>query len=230
MSIALFSDIHGNIVGMHAVLEYISRLGAETAVAAGDIISGSSGCGDLLDLLAENRVDLIRGNSEETLLDLESSRHLIPEKLHAYIADLHEWQKPRYSNEHLQMLRDAPLSRTYTLPNGHRLLVCHASPQNPWHRICRPDVPANLLRETFGPCGADVIAYGHYHSNHVIRLDEKLLVNVASVGFRTDGLCMCTFIDDAQGYVMVQQHAIPFDAEGEAELNGVHGVPEFYTT
>ena len=43
--------------------------------------------------------------------------------------------------------------------------------------VCRADVPSGTLRAVYGAVDAEVIAYGHFHGNHVLTLDDKLLVH-----------------------------------------------------
>ena len=52
MKLAIFSDIHGHLAGLRAVLAAIDRLGgADAWYAAGDILLGGAGAEDLLELL-----------------------------------------------------------------------------------------------------------------------------------------------------------------------------------
>ena len=52
MRIALFSDIHGNLTGLQAVLGAITAYGgADLVIAAGDPIGGESATDAIIDLL-----------------------------------------------------------------------------------------------------------------------------------------------------------------------------------
>lgn len=65
MRLALLSDIHGNIAGLDAALNYLHKLGGfDVLYALGDI-AGAVGTKEVLDALVENHAHLIRGNGEE---------------------------------------------------------------------------------------------------------------------------------------------------------------------
>ncbi|HZB94438.1 MAG TPA: metallophosphoesterase, partial [Herpetosiphonaceae bacterium] len=72
MKIAVFSDIHGNISGLNAVLAAIDTLGgADLLFAAGDLLGGGPGTEDVLDLLLTRQVRMVRGNADEIIIDID---------------------------------------------------------------------------------------------------------------------------------------------------------------
>ena len=104
------------------------------------------------------------------------------------------------------------------LDPGHRLCVCHATPSDPWAKVCTPFAAATELRDAYGYVDADAVAYGHYHDHHILWLDSKLLVNVASVGLRTDGIASYTFVEHTDERWIFKQYTIPYDAQEESRL------------
>ena len=83
------------------------------------------------------------------------------------------------------------------------------------------------LRSEYATYDVDIIVYGHYHKHHVIPLDGKLLVNVASVGMRTDGFSSFTIIKSVCGNPIVRQFTVPYDSQQEERLNRKNGAPIF---
>jgi hypothetical protein len=118
-----------------------------------------------------------------------------------------------------------PLSETVEVAPGHRLFACHASPHDPANRVCGPDNPAEVLREAFGSVKADVIAFGHSHTPSVRLLDGRLMVNVASVAYRSDATSVLTMITYQEEQWIVQKHHVHYDADKEAGLMKERGVP-----
>ena len=106
-----------------------------------------------------------------------------------------------------------------------KLFVCHAAPDDPWARMCASDAPQDVLQAAFGTIDADAFAYGHFHEHHVMWLNNKLLVNVASVGLRSDGLSAYTMLDSVDGRWVVQQFQVPYDTAEEARLTQLRDVP-----
>lgn len=83
-----------------------------------------------------------------------------------------------------------------------------------------------MLQDTFGGIDANVIAYGHMHQHHMLWMDSKLLLNVASVGLRPDGLSAYTLLENVDSRWVVQQFQVPYDTAAEERLIQLRGVPQ----
>ena len=230
MRVALFSDIHGNTLGLRAVLSALEREGgADVVYAAGDLVGGGSGTVEVLDLLLERGVRLVRGNAEDYVTDLDA---VLAREQHEwrrrFLRARAEWLGERLSAAHVALLRRLPESLTLDL-GGQRLFVCHATPASTSGIESDGAVPPAAVERAYGAVPADVVAYGHIHRSHVRSLLTKLLVNVASVGSRPqhDGLSAYTVIDCARGVCTVQQCLVPFDADEEARRCAAARLPEF---
>ena len=228
MKLAFISDIHGNICGLAEVLKAIDKIGGvDKLVVAGDVLTASSGTNDLMELLTEREAEFIRGNIEEILYDLEGSLPKVPERFHRYAMVWQRWLRQRLSTENWKLLTEGPLCRTYELDGRHRVLACHATPKNSWERVCGAGVAMERLQSEYAAYDVDIIAYGHYHEHHVIPLDGKLLVNVASVGLVMHGFCSFTIIESVYDNLIVRQFSVPYDTEQEERLNRENAAPIF---
>jgi len=227
VKVALFSDIHGNITGLQAVLAHLDGLGgADIVFAAGDLVGGGPGTEDLLDLLMDRNVRLIRGNAEEVSLNLEGTIHNVSEPHKRLAYETVAWLHAQLTQPYWNLLAALPLTEMIALDHECRLFVCHAAPDDPWARVCSPRAPLADLQRAYGRVDADAIAYGHWHRHHVLSLDSKLLINVASVGLRRDGLSAWTLIEYTDGRLIVQQYTVPYDVAEEARLTQERGVPQ----
>jgi predicted phosphodiesterase len=74
MRIAAFSDVHGNLAGLEAVLADIARRDVDLIVNLGDILSGPLQPAETADRLIPLNLPTIRGNHERQLLDLTPDR------------------------------------------------------------------------------------------------------------------------------------------------------------
>jgi predicted phosphodiesterase len=198
--LAVFSDIHGNVEALDAVLTDIRRKGgADALVAAGDLLTEGPYPQQTYDLLREHNVELLLGNHEEYLFDkgLETLYH-------------REWNlvdKIRASNhwtlEHLDRnvmpflskqphsLRFGPsgkLSRSHN--SAEELLVTHATPRSCHDRVLSPEVDYHNdphYQQVYAIEDAPVIMFGHFHQSYVLHMkDGRRLVNVASVSMPYD--------------------------------------------
>lgn len=218
MRLALLSDIHGNLTGLEAVLEHIHTLGADGIYALGDFTGGGSAAGEIFDVLLEHGARLVRGNWEEMLYDAAAHAHKAQDP--QLIIRTVEWVRARLTPAHWDLIARMPLGLTVEPAPGRRVFLCHAAPGDTWSLSCRPDAPVDLLRRLYSPVDAEIVVYGHYHSHHVLALDGKLLVNVASVGLRRDGLSAVTLLDYVAGPARdggwaIQQLQVPYDVEKE---------------
>jgi predicted phosphodiesterase len=228
VKLAFISDIHGNICGLIEVLKAIDQIaGVEKLVVGGDVLTASCGTNDLMELLTERQAEFIRGNIEEILCDLDGSLPKIPKRFHRYAIVWQRWLEQRVSAENWKLLAESPLCREYELDGMHRILACHATPTNSWERICGTDVTKDRLRSGYAACDAGIVVYGHYHEHHVIPLDGKLLVNVASVGTSMDGYSSFTIVESACGNPIVRQYTVPYDSEEEERLNRANDAPVY---
>jgi predicted phosphodiesterase len=226
MRVALFSDIHGNTGGLQAVLEQIDRRGgADVFVAAGDLLGGGPGAGETIDLLVERGTRMVRGNWDEAIVDFDRVISRVPAEWVSFMQENCRWVRERLTVSQIELLRSLPPSLTLDLGAGKRLFVCHAAPSDPWARVCAPGAPTDDLRRAFRGVEADVIAYGHFHQHFVQMLDGKLLLNVASIGLRDDGLSSWTLLETFDGRISIRQSQAPYDAEEEARLIRERGVP-----
>ncbi|GAB4115435.1 MAG: metallophosphoesterase family protein [Roseiflexaceae bacterium] len=227
MRIALFSDIHGNIVGLEAMLARLDQFGgADVLFALGDFLAVGPGADDLMELLLRRNVRMIRGNWDEIFIDLPSYLERMPADNHAFVIENYEWLMHHVSRDTQRLIADLPLTDTLDLGHGRSLFVCHAAPDDPWSRACSVDVPTATLRSIYGSVPADIIAYGHYHAHHVIHLDQKLLINVASVGMKRGGQSALTLIDVHAEHWTIQQLQVPYDTDHLAHLMHARGVPQ----
>lgn len=228
MRIALFSDIHGNITGLKAVLQHIDEQGgADVFVSAGDMIGGGAGAEDLLDLLVEREVQMIQGDWEELTMGLNKNIHRIGDSMKGFIRKTHDWLHANMAQSYWDLLEQLPKTKTINLHSNGELFVCHASPDNAWEKSCSADISAKLLTEVYGHIDSDIIAYGHYHHHHVMRLDQKHLINVASVGLRYDGLANWTLIESKRNQLVIKQFQVPYDVVKERRLKLDRKVPSY---
>jgi len=227
MRVALFSDIHGHITGLKAVLAHVDRLGgADITYALGDFVGGGPGVEDVLDLLLARQVRMIRGNWDEIFIDLNAHLTRIPPGNHQFVRQTLAWLTSRLSPDHQALLANLPLSETLELSPTNRLFLCHAAPQDAWARVCQANTPIDDLRKAYGPLDAQVIAYGHYHQQHILQLDHQLLINVASVGLGWQGLSSLTLLEDLHDKISIQQYQVPYDFHEHTRLIRERGMPD----
>lgn len=138
--IAIFTDVHGLLEPMEAVINDIERRGIREIYSLGDNIGfGPSPC-EVIDMIDCYNIKTVAGNAEEYYnLGLSPYRfYFDSEKIKGY-----EWTKCRLGNTRLSYIRNFPHSFDLNL-GGKKVALCHF---------------ANDVRIDYGLNGADKYLY-----------------------------------------------------------------------
>ncbi|MCK6544806.1 metallophosphoesterase family protein [Myxococcota bacterium] len=179
MRIALFSDVHGNVAALDAVLARIDTLGVDRIFALGDLVGRGPDPEGVVARLRERRIPTIRGNWDEWIAGapgwegrpkrqpwVEAGRALVKKKTAAWLAS-------------------QPAQLSVEL-DGATLLLAHGSPRDPVELLW-PETSDDDLRDALAGVDADVVAIGHSHRPFVRRVGDTLVVNTGTVGYPFDG-------------------------------------------
>ncbi len=172
----------------------------------------------MIDLLHENKVIVVRGNHEEDGRDFEKTLMTIPETHRDWAKATVEWLVTHLDPGTLEAMCDLPLTHVIEAGIGHSIIACHAGPDNNRAWVTGPDVDSAGLERTFGSLPQEIVVHGHFHQHHVQFAAGKLLVNVACVGMRYDGLASFTLLDLIGGRWIIGQHHATYDVDGEWRL------------
>jgi predicted phosphodiesterase len=217
MRIVIFSDVHGNVVALEAVLAAIRREAAPDALfVAGDLVLLGPRPAEALALLRSiDGARFVKGNTDEYLLDGS------PDKLAV------EFARSHLSDDEVAFVRDLPFEQGLDVAPGHELLVVHANPCDLEGAI-KPDSADALVRPWFDDVTAEVVAFGHYHVPFVRQLDQWTLVDVASVGLPRDGDQRAVYatLTWEDGRWQIEHHRVAFDIEAVARDYVAVGYPD----
>lgn len=223
MRIAVFSDIHGNLVALDACLADLQQQGgADVIVAAGDLCMDGPRPKKVLARLVEVGAQAVRGNTD---------RYICAESAEA-VAALDEtdrlqaaWQRKELGEKWFAWLADLPFSRRFGSA-GNELAVVHANPVNDDEHLW-PDADDDTLDRLVGSESAAVLAFGHLHLPYVRTWRGKLLVNVASAGLPKDGdprAGYAIFTERSGGW-QIKHRRVLFDVKKVATQLADCGIP-----
>ncbi len=216
MRVVIFSDVHGNVVALEAVLEAIRREAAPDALfVAGDLALLGPRPAEALALLRSlDGARFVKGNTDQYLID--------------YADDVEEvgFARARLSEEAIAFVRDLPFEQRLEVAPGHELLVVHANPLD-LEQAIKPDSADELIRPWFEGVTAEVVVFGHYHVPFVRALDQWTLVDVASVGLPRDGdqRAVYAVLTWERGGWRIEHRRVPFDIEAVARDYHAVGFP-----
>ncbi|MDB5134869.1 MAG: metallophosphoesterase family protein [Mucilaginibacter sp.] len=176
-SYAIISDIHGNSLALEAVLKDIKSRGIKKIINLGDHFFGALEPEKVADLLRENPMLCISGNTDREILEsLAGTRD--KEGMDRVKANL--------SEQSLTWLKSLP--KTTTLDG--LFFVCHGTPESDDEYLLEKVTAKGVfvyndekLVERTNHIKERIILCGHSHVNRVIYLsNDKVILNPGSVG------------------------------------------------
>lgn len=216
MRIVIFSDIHGNVVALEAVLAAIRREATPDALfVAGDLVLfGPRPAETLATLRALDAARFVKGNTDQYLID-----------------DIHNQQQVAFARKQLSQddiafVRDLPFEQRLGVAPGHELLIVHANPRDLEGHIT-PDCADVQIRPWFEGVTAELVAFGHYHVPFVRHLDGRILVDVASVGMSRDGdqRAVYAIVTWERGTWRIEHRRVAYDIQAVARDYVTVGFP-----
>ena len=233
MRIAIFSDVHGNLSALEAVLVDIEDQSPDLVVFAGDLCLFGPRPAECLRLVRERRLPSVIGNTDEWIAGLDDP----PEKHRASL----EWTAARLTTDELDWLRRLPFALRVSptdAPNDRDLLIVHANPrdvngiifpsvagqQDRWGKIRQSDEDLGAL---MSEVGAAVVAYGHLHIPGVRRWGKTTLANISSVSMPGDGDGRAKYglLEWRDDRWEITHHRVAYDVAAEAVAFRVNRPP-----
>jgi len=177
MRVAVFSDVHGNVRALEAVLAEVRLRGPFDAVInAGDLVFGGPRPREAVDLLMAEAHPTVRGNTDEWFGESGDAASPVV-----------AWGRRRLDAPQVEFLRQLPASHRVEPHGGPTLVVVHATPTSVSDML-EPNAPPDAVARMFAQARAQTLAYGHIHRAYVREVAGGLVVNVGSVGFPFDGI------------------------------------------
>jgi len=234
MRIALFSDVHGNLTALTAVLADIGRHAPDAIVFAGDLCLFGPRPAECLRLVRDRRFPAVVGNTDAWL----AGRGQPPDKHAATMA----WTQARFLPDDTAWLGRLPFGLRFspTAEAADDLLVVHANPRN-WDDIVFPAAADQLARwghvrqpdaelePLFSGLTAAVVAYGHLHLPGVRPWGGLTLLNVSSVSMPGDGdgRAKYALVEWRDGRWSATHHRVAYDVAAEADAFRTHQPPRW---
>lgn len=213
----IFSDIHGNLEALTAVLTKMEELGVEKRVCLGDVVGYGPNPNECVDLVRKHADLTILGNHDSVALGWEAS-----ENFNFYARRAIEWTRENLtpgSQEFLKSLR--------YMECENDLCFVHASPHSPadWYYITDLEDAA----DSFSFFKERICFIGHTHFPVIVvregeqafricdtysylpKPGERMLVNDGSVGQPRDRNSMASFAicDSDTGAVDIHRVGYP---------------------
>ena len=179
-SAAFFSDVHGNLEALQAVLDDIERRDYEKIFCLGDVVGYGPNPAGCLDLVQRHCTAVVLGNHDHAVLHE-------PVGFNRVAREAVEWTKtqlqpqthPDASRSHLEFLTRLPPSCRW-----QDMLLVHGSPRNPTSEYVLPEYvewpPPGMFEEIFNAFET-VCLVGHTHIPGIFEAShDDCLIDVTS--------------------------------------------------
>lgn len=222
MRIAIFSDVHGNLSGLEAVLADIEQHKPDQVIFAGDLCYLGARPAECLRLVRDRRIPSVVGNTDEWL----AGRAAPPEPRRPTV----DWALTRLAAGEREWLGRLPFALRIcpTTRAADDLLIVHANPQDV-DAIIYPDLTTQLARygevrqsdtdlaPLLDGVEAGMMAYGHIHVPGVRQWGALTLVNVSSVNMPGDGdgRAKYALLEWRGGQWQTTHHRVAYDVAAE---------------
>ncbi len=201
-TVAVLSDIHGNLPALEAVLADAERQGASGVIIAGDFIGGPFPQETVARLRALDGW-LIRGNGENYFLTHRAAKSPAARRSGEAWAAF-RWTYRRLGTATLDWLAALPEQRVVALDGAAPLRVVHGSPASPTEHLVPdgnpavvslyreaallpPDGDPPALAEAVAPVQEPLLICGHSHIPWQQEAAGRLVLNPGSVGAPNNG-------------------------------------------
>lgn len=227
MRVAIFSDVHGNITALDAVMDAAQAESIDHFWCLGDLVAHGPRPAEVVARLRGLRhLRCVRGNTDRYVLTGELGgmippidRPSSPEEF-TVLADAREsfaWTRGcLVGAHHLEWLAELPVQERITLPDGTRVLLVHASPgrdDGPGMQLSQSD---DVLAEAgFAVATADLILVGHTHVPGERRIAGSHVVNPGPISLprTSDDLARWILLEaTAEGYTL-EHRAVRYDLD-----------------
>ncbi|MDI6782487.1 MAG: metallophosphoesterase family protein [bacterium] len=160
MRIAIFSDIHGNLEALSAVLKYLEEEGITNYICGGDIVGYGANPNECVDMVAALDCPVVMGNHDHAALGLTDITYFNPTARSALL-----WTRENLTQERKKFLNQ--LEFTYQANN---MYLVHASPRHPeqWEYI----LSLESAETNFGFFKEQVCFIGHSHQPFFVGLSS----------------------------------------------------------
>lgn len=231
--VAIFSDIHGNLPALDAVLAEIAAEDIERMVCLGDVATLGPQPHEVIARLRALRCPVVMGNTDAILLTPQPAEGSTDDEWRNEAFD--RWCAAQLTADDLAYLRT--FQSTISLPLGDEatLLCYHGSPRSYNERITA-ETPDEVLHRMLAETPAQLYVGGHTHQQLLRRHREALVLNPGTVGFAKDAISPAAPVHNPSwaeyavitsdgGRLDVSLRRVPFDLGAHFAALDASGIP-----
>jgi predicted phosphodiesterase len=224
MRIAVISDIHGNCIGLDAVLADLAGEPTDRLVCLGDAVQGGPQPAEVAARLRDLDCPVVMGNSDDWLLTgAESGAEQIPEARRRKMEAVRAWQLGQLTDQDKAFIETFKTTVELPLEAGRTLLCYHGSPRS-YDDVILPATPDIDVLRFLAPRDEVIYTGGHTHMQFVRHFGRTFHFNPGSVGlayrhdqpedaFQFDPWAEYAILSVTGGRIELTFRRVPFDVE-----------------
>ena len=229
-SVAVVTDIHGNLPALEAALARIEELGIERVYCGGDLVGYGPHPNEVCALIEQRGIPTIYGNYDYAIgRDLEDCGCAYPTQHERELGQRSvDWTLAHTEQHAKDFMRELPFDLSFRVGDWAIHLV-HGSPRKV-NEYLFEDKPARLYERLATAEGGDALVFGHTHKPWVHEYGGVLFVNCGSVGKPKDGDPRAAFaiLSDERVRLDVTIERVDYDAQAVAREVAAAGLPGEY--
>jgi predicted phosphodiesterase len=184
-TLAILSDIHGNLPALEAVLHDMAQFEIDHIVVAGDVINWGPFSAQCVDFVARHGWSVIRGNNEFYLLDHDTDREPEAWKDRAQWPLL-PWLRAQLAGRRHHQIASWPDALSLRFPDGPPIRVVHGSGRSAWESLFASESDTRNA-ELLANVEESYVIAGHTHLAMDHCVGRWQVFNPGSVGVPLDG-------------------------------------------
>lgn len=228
--IGVFSDIHGNLQAIKAVLGCLDDHGVEETYCCGDVVGYGGNPNECCELLRERSIPTIAGNHDHAALMKTSISFFNDIAREAVL-----WTKQELTPDNVEFLTALPMTHS-----SDEFFFVHSSPVRPeeWNYV----LTMGEAKASFEHFSEKFCFIGHSHQPYIIEYDLshihcpstpiveikpdcRYLINVGSVGQPRDRNPMACMVIVDRSTERIEFHRAPYDLLGAQRAILGNGLP-----
>jgi putative phosphoesterase len=230
-SVAVITDIHGNLPALEASLAAIEVIGVDAIYCGGDLVGYGPHPNEVCRLIEERGVPTIYGNYDYAIgRDLEDCGCAYVTQHDRELGQRSvDWTLAHTDQHSKDFVRGLPFDLRFEL-GEQRVRLVHGSPRRV-NEYLFEDKPVRTFERIAALADCDVLIFGHTHKPWIHAYGGVLFVNCGSVGKPKDGDPRCAFAVlelDGGGRVRASIERVPYDARTVAREVEAAGLPWEY--
>jgi len=226
MKLAVVACLHGNAMGLEAVLADAKARQATQVVAVGDLLGGHPDHAEVIRILRDANLATVTGVLDEAALgDLADAKAMGDNPFsRAFL-----WAAEHLSEEDRRWIHALPKTHGIEGGGSPHLVVCHNSPRKLDEKMdWTTTFTDRAYGEIFEQTGAGVIARANLHGQFSVARGGRMVVNVGTGGVPVDGDARAGYalFEAVPGGWRVDLLRIPYDTERAAQRILDSGMPD----